>query len=128
MLTVGTLCVLLAYDIRPELFPANVHAVFAASPLAMIAVALLTDRASRSAPPSEWLKAILLAAAFFFWAANQWLANPHSALVCNDIAIALFVLDIVLMIAGPAVTDRPKRSCESPTCCGPACRRGGVCC
>ena len=48
----------------------------------------------------EWLKAILLAIAFLFWAANQVWWNPHQAIIFNDIAIALFVLDVFLVMIG----------------------------
>lgn len=91
---------LLAWDIRaPQHFPANSHAVLGAFPLATIGLAWLTRQAVRSATRRDWLKAALLAAAFFFWAANQCLRNAHSATICNDIAIALFVLDLVIVIA-----------------------------
>ncbi len=48
----------------------------------------------------EWVKAILLAVAFLFWAANQVWRNPHQAMIFNDIAIALFVLDVFLVMIG----------------------------
>jgi hypothetical protein len=45
-------------------------------------------------------KAILLALAFLFWAANQfWPESPRSTLY-NDLAIALFVLDVFFVIVG----------------------------
>jgi hypothetical protein len=47
----------------------------------------------------DWLKTALLAAAFLFWAANQCLSDARAAILCNNIAIALFILDIVLVIA-----------------------------
>ena len=90
---------LLAWDVRPQLFPASAHAVLGSFPLAMIALAWLAYHTPKRASFSEWLKAALLAAAFCFWAANQCLHDAHSATVCNDIAIALFVIDLVWVIA-----------------------------
>ena len=92
--------VLLAWDIHPKLFPANSHALLGAFPLATIGFAWLAQQATERRSFQNWLKAILLAAAFFFWAANQCLPNPQAATVCNDIAIALFILDLVWVIAG----------------------------
>ena len=46
------------------------------------------------------VKAILLAAAFLFWAANQYWPNLPEATLFNDIAIALFVLDVFLVMIG----------------------------
>jgi len=48
----------------------------------------------------EWVKAILLAVAFFFWAANQFWPNLHHGTILNDIAIALFALDVFLVMIG----------------------------
>ena len=90
---------LLAWDIRPQHFPANSHPVLGAFPLAMIGLAWLAHHGGQNASRREWLKAALLAAAFFFWAANQYLRDVHAATICNDIAIALFVFDLVVVIA-----------------------------
>ena len=97
---------LLAWDVLPQHFPANSHAVLGVIPLAMIGFAWLVRHAVQNASWPEWLKAGLLAAAFFFWAANQWLRDAHAAMICNDIAIALFVLDLAVVIA----LDRPVDS------------------
>ncbi len=55
----------------------------------------------------ELAKAILLAAAFLFWAANQFWPNLPQATLFNDIAIGLFVFDVFLVIAGwpPALAE-----------------------
>jgi hypothetical protein len=48
----------------------------------------------------EFLKAAMLAVAFLFWGANQlWPSSPQATLY-NDIAIALFVLDVFLVMVG----------------------------
>jgi hypothetical protein len=92
--------VLLAWDAAPTLFPPRAHDVLAAFPLAMIAVAYLAYQAAHRPAPLEVMKAVLLAIAFLFWAANQlWPHIPRSELF-NDIAIALFVLDVFLVMIG----------------------------
>jgi hypothetical protein len=49
---------------------------------------------------AEFVKAIVLAAAFLFWAANQLWPDLRQATLFNDIAIALFVLDVLLVMIG----------------------------
>jgi len=66
----------------------------------MIAVAYLVYQIAHRPAPMELLKAILLAAAFLFWAANQFWPNLPQAMLFNDIAIGLFVFDIFLVIVG----------------------------
>ncbi len=50
--------------------------------------------------PLELVKAIMLAVAFLFWAANHLWPDIPLATPFNDIAIALFVLDVFLVIIG----------------------------
>jgi hypothetical protein len=92
--------ILLVWDVFPKLFPERAHDLLAAFPLSMIAVAYLVYQLAHRPPVAELVKAILLAVAFFFWAANQlWPALPQATLF-NDIAIALFVLDVFLVVIG----------------------------
>ncbi|MGA8742727.1 MAG: hypothetical protein WB561_16190 [Terracidiphilus sp.] len=94
--------VLLAWDAVPHLFPPRAHDVLGAFPLAMIAFAYLAYQAAHRPAPMEIVKAALLAIAFLFWAANQLWPDIPQAMLFNDIAIALFVLDVFLvMIAWP---------------------------
>ena len=44
------------------------------------------------------MKRVLLSAAFLFWAANQLFPTKGWAPVANDLAIALFVLDLALIL------------------------------
>jgi hypothetical protein len=55
------------------------------------------------------VEAIMLAAAFLFWAANQFWPNLRQAVQFNDVAIGLFVIDMFLVIVGwpPASPDEP---------------------
>lgn len=102
IVTLISVGVLLVWDLAPGLFPAKAHDLLAALPLAMIACVCLIYEAVRRPSRSELVRAILLACAFLFWAANQlWPTLPHATLF-NDLAIALFVFDVFL-----AMTSRP---------------------
>ena len=99
-ITLAGVGALLVWDFVPGVFPARAHDLLGAFPLAMIAVAYLVYQSVHWPSAKEWLKAVLLAIAFLFWAVNQFWRNPHQAMVCNDIAIALFVLDVFLVLIG----------------------------
>jgi hypothetical protein len=92
--------VLFAWDVFPRLFPANAHDFLAAFPLAMIALAYLLYQSAHRPARTEVVKAIMLAAAFLFWSANQFWPNLPRATLFNDIAIGLFVLDVFLVMIG----------------------------
>jgi hypothetical protein len=98
--TLAGVVLLFVEDAIPRLFPARSHDVLAAFSLAMIACAYLVFQLARHRPLAELAKTILLAAAFLFWAANQFWPNLPQASLFNDIAIGLFVLDVFLVIAG----------------------------
>jgi hypothetical protein len=97
LLTVGTLIV---WDVNPALFPARAHNVLAAIPLVLIAISYLVYQTAHRPPAKEFAKAMLLAIAFLFWAANQLWPDLPQATLFNDIAVALFVLDVFLVIVG----------------------------
>src|SRR5215469_7744193 len=88
-LTLVSVLLLVAWDDYPRAFPARA--------LALIAVTYLLYQAVRRPRPAELLKAMLLAAAFLLWAANQFRPLASAATLCNDLAIALFVLDVFLV-------------------------------
>ena len=100
IVTLAGVAVLLVWDAFPQWFPAASHDVLGAFPLALIAVAYLVYQAAHRPPPKELLKAALLAVAFLLWAANQLWPNWRQATLANDLAIALFVLDVFLVIVG----------------------------
>ena len=100
VVTLASVAVLVAWDAFPRLFPARAHDVLAAFPLAMIALAYLVFQTARRPARLEAIKAVLLAAAFLFWAANQFWPDLPQATLFNDVAIALFVLDVFLVIIG----------------------------
>ena len=102
VVTLVSVGALLLRDIVPWLFPARAHDFLAAIPLAMIASDCLVYEVVRQPSRSEVIKAILLACAFLFWAANQLWPDLRQATLFNDIAIALFVFDVFLaMISRP---------------------------
>ncbi len=102
VMTLISVGVLLVWDLFPGMFPAKAHNFLAAFPLAMIAGVCLIYEAVRRPSRSELVKAILLACAFLFWAANQLFPTLPQATLFNDIAIGLFVFDVFL-----AMTSRP---------------------
>jgi hypothetical protein len=104
MLTLVSLGMLLAWNVNPKFFPIKAHGFLAAFPLAMIAIAYLLYQSTRRPSAKEFLKAIMLAVAFLFWAANQLWPDLPQATLFNDIAIALFVLDLFWVIIGGPTT------------------------
>ncbi|MGA3373911.1 MAG: hypothetical protein ABSC48_19385 [Terracidiphilus sp.] len=111
--TLASVGALLTWDAFPRLFPVNAHSFLAAFPLAMIALAYLVYQAAHRPARAEIVKAILLAIAFLFWAANQfWPGLPQTTLF-NDIAIALFVLDVFLVMIGWPATSPDESFAET---------------
>jgi hypothetical protein len=100
VLTLAGVAVLFLWDAAPHLFFAGAHDLLGAFPLAMIAVAYLAYQVARRPSGKELFKAVMLALAFLFWAANQYWPNSPRAVLYNDIAIGLFVLDVFLVIVG----------------------------
>ena len=107
VLTLAAVAVLFVWDGFPWLFPSGSHDLLAAFSLAMIALAYLVYQWAHRPAPLELVKAVLLAVAFLFWAANQYWSKLPQAVFFNDIAIGLFILDVFLVIAGwpPAAAD-----------------------
>src|ERR1039458_1085664 len=99
-ITLAGVGVLFVCDVYPTLFPARAHDFLGGFPLAMIALANLVYQRVHRRSAKEWFKAILLAVAFMFWGANQVWPNQHQATLFNDFAIALFVLDVFLVMIG----------------------------
>jgi hypothetical protein len=113
VVTLISVGVLLASDVNPKSFPARAHDLLAAFPLAMIAFAYLLYQSARRPAAKEFVKAIMLAAAFLFWAANQLWPDLHQATLFNDIAIALFVLDVFLVMIGWPATSPNESFAET---------------
>ena len=105
--------VLLTWDLNPKFFPARAHEFLAAFPLATIAIAYLLYQGARRPAGKEFVKSILLSLAFLFWAANQLWPDLHQATLFNDIAIALFVLDVFLVMIGWPTTSPDESFAET---------------
>lgn len=103
--TLVSVAVLLTWDAFPGYFPARAHDYLGALPLAMIAFAYLVYQTAHRPPFRELMKAVMLALAFLFWAANQLWPDLRQAILFNDIAIALFVLDVFLVMIGWPATS-----------------------
>jgi len=100
VITLAGVGALLVCDVAPAIFPQRAHDWLGAFPLAMIAISYVVYQTVHRPSAKEWIKAILLAVAFLFWAANQVWPNQRQAILFNDIAIALFVLDVFLVMIG----------------------------
>jgi len=113
VITLASVVVLLAWDAFPRLFPARAHDVLAAFPLAMIAVAYLLYQSAHRPARLEVVKAVMLAVAFLFWAANQFWPDLSQATQFNDLAIGLFVLDVFLVMVGWPATSPDESFAET---------------
>jgi hypothetical protein len=91
---------LLVLDAYPQLLPADARDLLGALPLVFIAIAYLAYEFIRRPGKAELLKATLLAIAFLLWAGNQFWSESKWAPLLNDLAIALFVLDVFFVIVG----------------------------
>jgi hypothetical protein len=105
--------VLLVWNINSKLFPARAHDLLAALPLVTIAIAYLIYQGARRPAAKEFIKAIVLSIAFLFWSANQLWPDSAQATLFNDIAIALFVLDVFLVIIGWPATSPDESFAET---------------
>jgi hypothetical protein len=130
-LTLAAVALLFADDAAPGLFAEGSHAALAAFSLAAIAIAYLISQCARrdvTIGAGGIVKAVLLAAAFLFWAANQFWPNLPQAGLFNDIAIGLFVLDVFLAIAGWPAEASDGVFGEGCGCGGERCEACGCCC
>src|ERR1035441_9111055 len=113
VVTLASVGVLFFWDAFPQLFPARAADTLASFPLAMIAFAYIVYQFVRRPARMEFIKAIMLAAAFLFWSANQLWPNLSQATLFNDIAIPLFVLDVFLVMVGWPATSPDESFAET---------------
>jgi len=100
VVSLAAVVTLLIWDGRPQLFPVGGHEFLGSFSLAIIALAYIVYQAVHRPSFKELIKAILLAVAFLFWSANQYWPTSALATLFNDIAIALFVFDMFLVMIG----------------------------
>lgn len=98
--TMASVALLLAWDVNPNSFPASAHLVLGAIPLALIALSYSIYQVHLRPPRAHLVRAIILALAFLCWAENQLLGDGRLATLFNDLAIALFVVDVFLTMVG----------------------------
>jgi hypothetical protein len=79
----------------------------------MIAFAYLVYQSAHRPARMEVVKAVLLAVAFLFWAANQFWPDLSQATLFNDVAIGLFVLDVFLVMIGWPATSPDESFAET---------------
>ena len=113
VITLVSVAVLFGWDAFPRIFPARAHDFLGGFPLVMIAIAYLVYQSVHRPARLEFVKAIMLAVAFLFWAANQFWPDLAQATLFNDIAIALFVLDVFLVIVGWPATSPDESFAET---------------
>jgi hypothetical protein len=115
VLTLVSVVVLLAWDVFPGLFAGDAHSLLGALPLALIAVAYLLYQTVLLPERAEAFRAVVLAVAFLFWSANQFWPESPRATLYNDLAIALFVLDVFFTLVGWPESSRDESFAESYT-------------
>ena len=113
VVTLASVVILFVWDAQPGWFPARTHDYLGAFSLTMIAVAYLVYQLAHRPPAKELAKAVMLAVAFLFWAANQLWPNAPQATLLNDVAIALFVLDVFLVMIGWPPTSPDESFAET---------------
>ncbi len=114
VVTLLSVFLLLIWDAAPQLFPAQAHLLLGAMPLALIAVSYLVYQAFEKPGPRHWIRAAILVAAFLLWAVNQLLEELPQATLFNDLAIALFVLDVFFVIIGWPAEAAHEDFAENP--------------
>jgi hypothetical protein len=113
VITLVSLAPMLLWDAAPALFPPGAHGALAAVPLTLVAVVYLVYQGLRGSR-MDFVKALLSALAFVLWALNQLLPDHPWATLFNDLAVAAFVVDVVLIILGwPLAAEPGQRPCRS---------------
>lgn len=120
-IAVLSLLPLLVWDVAPARFPSRSHDLLGATPLLAIAASYFALQVVHKPSRLGWLRATLVVGAFVAWAANQCWPRHALAMLWNDVAIALFVIDIFLSVAkapgtgvAPPLTDEPGDAEASP--------------
>ena len=108
LVAVAIAALLLVVDALPSRFGEGHHAALSALPLGCIALAYILHQPVRRPGAYQAAKALLLSAAFLLWAAYQLM--PTLPVIVNDAAIALFVLDIALVIGEHSRSPAPRSS------------------
>jgi hypothetical protein len=111
---------LLAWDAAPSRFPLHSHDALGAGPLFFIAVGYVAQQVVQRPGGIGWMRAGIIVAAFVAWAANQYWPDAGTATLWNDVAVALFVLDIFISIASSGKAPETGLAGKASRSDGPA--------
>jgi len=100
LVALGSSVVLVIFDVSAAFRASRAREVLSSVPLIAIAVACLAVHATWKPQPFDLIKRVLLSAAFLSWAATQLAPDEAWSPVATDVAIALFVLDLALLLWG----------------------------
>ena len=98
VLAIASCAALLLVDGVPQVRSRLSHAPVSAAPLLLIGLAYLALQPLVRPGPLELLKRVLLGTAFILWGIDQLLPSGRLATVLGDVVIALYVLDLGLII------------------------------
>jgi hypothetical protein len=101
----GTLLLLL--DCFAHFTTHRYHAAASALPLILIGLSWLSLHPGSGVHPIQFLKRLIAAVAFVLWGIDQMLPPGWLASTVGDVVIALFVLDMALIVRGE-LTDDPN--------------------
>jgi hypothetical protein len=107
VVTILSSIALMVWDVSPRLFPEHAHDILGALPPAFIAITFLAHEAVRRAARPELAKALLVAVAFLFWGANAYWPDIPATTLLNDVAVVLFVLDLLITMRQSSPAPRP---------------------
>ena len=87
-------------------FPSDrFHAAASSVPLILIGLSWLCLHPGTGVHPIQFLKRLIAAVAFVLWGASQMLPPGWLATTVGDVVIALFVLDMALIVRGELTED-----------------------
>jgi hypothetical protein len=98
LLALAGVALVLGLDLRPGFLDSHAHRFVSALSLLAIATGYLILQARLRPSPHELLKRALLSIAFILWSISQLAPHAQWATIADDLAIALFVLDLSLVI------------------------------
>ncbi len=102
-LTSGALLLLL--DGFAAFTQSRFHAAVSAAPLILIGLSWLSLQRGIKTHPIQFLKRLIAVVAFVLWGVQQMLPAGKVASTLGDVVIALFVLDMALIVRGELTED-----------------------
>jgi len=96
---------LLFLDTFAHFAASRFHAPLSAAPLILIGLSWLAVHPGIGVHPIQFVKRLIAAVAFVGWGIDQTLPLGALATVVGDVVIALFVLDMALIVRGELTED-----------------------